>query len=110
MGYALTGFETFEQAEQAAKELHGEVVRLMTKNGWHFYYNTGWIYEPLNSIFEEIYYDDPEFATWHYPEYCTKKGELRKNIPDIMSVYYDTTTWQVGVVTDFSYLDEGYED
>ena len=44
---AVSGFESFEDAEDFAKEVNGEVMLLSRRDGYQFWSNNGRQYEPL---------------------------------------------------------------
>ena len=87
---AVGGFESFEDAEDFAKEVKGEVVLLTKRDGHQFWTNNGRQYEPLERvdyIDEESYIafiDEDNFEYWALDE-LKAKLEMEDNLFDLRS-------------------------
>lgn len=87
---AVSGFESFEDAEDFAKEVNGEVVLLTKRDGHQFWTNNGRQYEPLEQadyIYEESYIafiDEDNFEYWALDE-LKAKLDMEDNLFDIRS-------------------------
>ena len=87
---AVSGFESFEDAEDFAKEVKGEVVLLTKRDGHQFWTNNGRQYEPLERvdyIDEESYIafiDEDNFEYWALDE-LKAKLEMEDNLFDLRS-------------------------
>ena len=62
LGKAVIGFETFEEAQEVARESGGEVVDLSRRDGWQFWKNTGKVGKEWEMNAED-YGDDYEGVT-----------------------------------------------
>lgn len=71
---AISGFDTFEDAEAFAQDVNGDVVKLRQRDGHHFWENTGNLYYPLqirefvNWEDNEVILDLEEFEWWKEQE------------------------------------------
>lgn len=87
---AVSGFESFVDAEDFAKEVNGEVVLLTKRDGHQFWTNNGRQYEPLERadyIDEESYIafiDEDNFEYWALDE-LKAKLDMEDNLFDIRS-------------------------
>ena len=87
---AVSGFESFVDAEDFAKEVNGEVVLLTKRDGYQFWTNNGRQYEPLERvdyIDEESYIafiDEDNFEYWALDE-LKAKLEMEDNLFDLRS-------------------------
>lgn len=53
----IIGFDTFDQAEEYAKQNNGVVVALRKRDGWQFWESEGRVFEPLR-VDSDTYGDD----------------------------------------------------
>lgn len=58
----IIGFDTFEQADEYAKQNDGVVVEFRKRDGWQFWESQGRVYEPLR-IDSDTYGDDYSIET-----------------------------------------------
>lgn len=78
LGKAIIGFETFEEAEEVAREIGGDVVDLCRRDGWQFWKNCGTIYREW-SMDPEDYGDDYE-CTKDAVEWWDNTKEMLKEL------------------------------
>ena len=78
--YGMIGFEDIAEAEQAAKQINGEVVRLRRRDGHQFYTEEGWTDKPYDLI--GIFSEEDNYT-------CFTKQDLGT---DYLNDYLDTIT------------------
>lgn len=94
---AVSGFESFEDAEDFAKQVHGEVVLLTKRDGHQLWSNNGRQYEPLERvdyIDEEshiAFIDEDNFEYWALNE-LKAKLEMEDNLFDIRGAINEMCT------------------
>ena len=68
---AYIGFETFDQAEEFAKQNNGVVVALRKRDGWQFWESEGRVFEPFH-VDGDTYGDDysTETTQEHWEDTC----------------------------------------
>lgn len=94
---AVSGFKSFEDAEDFAKEVNGEVVDLCKRDGHQFWSNNGRQYEPLERvdyIDEEshiAFIDEDNFEYWALNE-LKAKLEMEDNLFDIRGAINEMCT------------------
>lgn len=91
---AVAEFESFEDAEDFAKQVRGEVVLLTKRDGHQFWSNNGRQYEPLERAKfidennEETFTNDLSFESWANEELCNKLKE-NPNMYDLQIMIND---------------------
>ena len=97
LGKAVIGFETFEEAQEVARESGGEVVDLSRRDGWQFWKNTGRVWKEWEMNAED-YGDDYECVTdpkeWWENEKSVMESlefrspaEMREHLEKVEAVY-----------------------
>ena len=97
LGKAVIGFETFEEAQEVARESGGEVVDLSRRDGWQFWKNNGRVWKEWKMQAED-YGDDYECvrnaAEWWQDEKGVmdslefgSPAEMREYLEKIEAVY-----------------------
>ena len=108
---AVSGFESFVDAEDFAKGVNGEVVLLTKRDGHQFWTNNGRQYEPLERadyIDEESYIafiDEDNFEYWALDELKAKLEmedslfDLRSAIEEMCGTYNEIANRYGGEIT-----------
>ena len=96
---AIAGFDYFEDAENFAEQVNGEVVLLSRRDGHQFWVNHGRQYEPLEraKYLDEdediVFTDEGEFESWcvgeidHYMDGGVNLCDLRDMLDTMVDTY-----------------------
>ena len=89
LGKAVIGFETFEEAQEVAREAGGEVVDLSRRDGWQFWKNNGRVWKEWEMNAED-YGDDYECVT-DWKDWWEDEREIMSEIMKEMETPDDLT-------------------
>lgn len=98
LGKAVIGFETFEEAQEVARESGGEVVDLSRRDGWQFWKNNGRVWKEWEMQAED-YGDDYECVTdwkdwWEDEREILSETMKEMETPDDLTLMTDRV-WKI---------------
>lgn len=108
--FAFTDFETFEQAENFAKEYNGDVVLVQQKAGWQVWEDRGTIYAPITLAEAYGKFDiyDKEAISQEIKELAALQREGEGDFSDVRAMwreYYNSMNDDEVVIYDWVHGD-----